>query len=299
MNIAPIVLLTYNRPEHTRRTLEALLQNELCADSELYIFSDGWRTEEDRAAVLQVREQIAALEGFKAVHMQMNSSNVGLAANVMEGVTQVVRQHGRVIVVEDDLIVSPTFLSFMNRALERYKDEERVGHVHGFCYPDMPGGDAYLIRWAGSWGWATWERAWEHFNADGRELLKELKRRRLTRLFDFNGTYKYTRMLRRQIKGVNNSWAIRWYASLFLSGMLALNAGESLVQNIGFDGSGTHSGDQEIFKAELCTRELSVEVEVLEENAEVRQAFGCYYVEANGFWAKVKRRVERHLKIKL
>lgn len=118
--------------------------------------------------------------------------------------------------------------------------------------------DTFLIKWTGSWGWGTWDRAWKHFNADGKALLTELESRKLTYTFDFNGKYGYTRMLRRQIEGKNNSWAIRWNASLFLKGILSLNVGKSLVQNEGFDGSGTNCGGGGLYASELYMERLPV-----------------------------------------
>lgn len=116
--------------------------------------------------------------------------------------TTQINRYGRVIVLEDDLVVAPHFLQFMNDALETYRDEERVGHIQACDFthdPSLP--DTFLIKWTGSWGWGTWDRAWKHFNADGKALLTELESRKLTYTFDFNGKYGYTRMLRRQIEG--------------------------------------------------------------------------------------------------
>ena len=293
MALAPILLFTYNRPAHTRQTLEALLNNKLCSESELYIFSDGYKNESDKAGVLEVRKIIHSLRGFKNIHIEENAENLGLAQNIIRGVTRLVNEYGKVIVLEDDLITSPFFLTFMNEALDKFEDEEKIGHVHGFCYPHLTLPESFLIKWTGSWGWATWKRAWKHFNPDGKQLLGELERRKLTNTFDFNGSYPYTRMLRRQINGVNNSWAIRWNASLFLADMLSVNAGKSLVQNIGFDGSGTHSGSQEIYSTPLFHRKLDIVIPKMEENNVARQAFERYYKKTNGFWAKVSRRINR------
>ena len=291
MELAPILLFTYNRPEHTRRTLEALKKNLLTQESELFIFSDAAKSDADKEKVTEVRNVISQVDGFKKVEIIENTNNKGLAKNIIEGVTDIISKYGKVIVLEDDLITSSYFLTFMNDALTRYKDNEKIGHVHGYCYPDLNVGDAFLIKWIGSWGWGTWERAWKHFNADGNYLLKQLEESKLTHLFDFNGTYKYTRMLRRQTKGINNSWAIRWNASLFLKDILSLNAGESLVQNIGFDGTGTHSGNKEIWKTHLCNRRLNVDITPIEESKKARLAYQKYYRKTNGFWAKVKRRL--------
>ena len=209
-----------------------------------------------------------------------------------------VKEYGKVIVLEDDLITAPYFLQFMNDALETYKDEEKVGHIQGCDFtqdPALP--DTFLIKWTGSWGWATWERAWKHFNPDGKALLKELEDRKLTYTFDFNGKYGYTRMLRRQIEGKNNSWAIRWNASLFLKDILSLNVGKSLVQNEGFDGSGTNCGGGGLYSSNLYMSRIEVKkISPAIENKEARQAYVRYYARTNSFMAKAIRRIKRTLK---
>jgi hypothetical protein len=221
-----------------------------------------------------------------------------LARNIIDGVTTQINRYGRVIVLEDDLIVAPYFLRFMNDALEAYKDEPRVGHIQACDFtqdPTLP--ETFLIKWTGSWGWATWDRAWKHFNPNGKELLQELERRKLTYTFDFNGKYGFTRMLRRQIEGKNNSWAIRWNASLFLKDILSLNVGRSLVQNEGFDGSGTNCGGGGLYASNLHLQELPViPIAPIEENQAARQAFVRYYARTNSFWAKAIRRIKRTLK---
>ena len=296
MSISPILLFTYNRPEHTRLTLEALKKNHLSDRSSLYIFSDGYRDETDREEVMKVRELIRSVEGFASIHIEERTENVGLARNIIEGVTGVVNEHGKVIVLEDDLITSPYFLTFMNDVLERYEQEEKIAHVQGFCFPllDLP--DAFLIKWTGSWGWATWKRAWDLFNPDGEALLTEIMKKKLNREFDFNGNYPFTRMLRRQVNGENDSWAIRWNASLFLKNRLSVNAGKSLVQNIGFDGSGRHSGRDEIYTTPLHMSALSSEIPRIEENMIARKAFEKYYRRTNSHLAKAVRRVKRLFK---
>ena len=296
MSISPILLFTYNRPEHTRLTLEALKKNHLSDSSSLYIFSDGYRNETDREEVMKVRELIRSVEGFASIHIEERTENVGLARNIIEGVTGVVNEHGKVIVLEDDLITSPYFLTFMNDVLERYEQEEKIAHVQGFCFPllDLP--DAFLIKWTGSWGWATWKRAWDLFNPDGEALLSEITKKKLNREFDFNNNYPFTRMLRRQVNGENDSWAIRWNASLFLNNKLSVNAGKSLVQNIGFDGSGRHSGRDVIYTTPLHMSALSSEIPLIEENRAVRKAFEKYYRRTNSLLAKGVRRIKRILR---
>ena len=298
MMYAPVLLFTYNRLAHTRRCVEALLKNSLATESELFIYSDGAKDDTQQAAVNEVRYYIHNIRGFKQITIIQRDENWGLARNIIDGVTTQVNRYGKVIVLEDDLVVAPYFLQFMNDGLETYKDEPKVGHIQACDFtqdPTLP--DTFLIKWTGSWGWGTWDRAWKHFNPNGQELLQELEERKLTYTFDFNGKYGYTRMLRRQIAGKNNSWAIRWNASLFLKGILSLNVGRSLVQNEGFDGSGTHCGGGGLYASTLHLDRLPVTpISPIEENTKARQAYVRYYARTNSFWAKALRRIKRTLK---
>lgn len=298
MTPAPILLFVYNRPEHVRQCIASLQANELAAQSPLFIYSDAAKTPESREGVEQTRQFIRTIQGFKEVTIIEREQNWGLARSIIDGVTTQVNRFGRVIVMEDDLIAAPYFLQFMNDALETYKDEPRVGHIQGCDFTqDASLPDTFLIKWTGSWGWATWDRAWKLFNPNGKELLRQLEERNLTRRFDFNGTYGYTRMLRRQIEEKNNSWAIRWNASLFLADILSLNAGRSLIQNNGFDGSGTNCGGGGLYNSTLWLNPLPVEkLSPIEENEKARDAFVRYYHRTNCFTAKAIRRIKRTLK---
>ena len=296
--LSPIILFVYNRPDHVQKTITSLLANELAAKSDLFIYSDAAKTEDTKGNVAQVREYIHTIQGFQNVTIVEREHNWGLANSIIDGVTTLTKKYGKVIVLEDDLVVAPYFLQFMNDALETYKDEASIGHIQACDFtqdPSLP--DTFLIKWTGSWGWATWDRAWQYFNPNGKELLAELERRQLTRTFDFNGKYGFTRMLRRQIEGKNNSWAIRWNATLFLKDMLSLNVGRSLIQNEGFDGSGTNCGNGNLYTSNLWLKPLSVtKIEPLEENTEARRCFERYYGRTNSFWAKAIRRIKRTLK---
>ena len=298
MCFAPILLFVYNRPSHTRRCIESLLKNSLASESHLFIYADGAKDESQQEAVNEVRSYIRSIQGSKQVTLIERNENWGLARNIIDGVSTQVNRYGKVIVLEDDLIVAPYFLQFMNDALETYKDEPKVGHIQACDFtqdPTLP--ETFLIKWTGSWGWGTWDRAWKHFNPNGKELLKKLEERKLTYTFDFNGKYGFTRMLRRQIEGKNNSWAIRWNASLFLEDILSLNVGRSLVQNEGFDGTGTNCGGGGLYSSNLHLNKLNViRIKPIEENQEARKAFMRYYGRTNSFWAKAIRRIKRTLK---
>lgn len=298
MNFAPILLFVYNRLQHTQRCIESLLNNSLSKESELFIYSDAAKETTDQKKMEEVRQYIHTIQGFKRITIIERNDNWGLARSIIDGVTTQINQYGKVIVLEDDLVVAPYFLQFMNDALETYKNEPKIGHIQACDFtqdPALP--DTFLIKWTGSWGWATWDRAWKHFNPNGKELLQELKQRKLTYTFDFNGKYGFTRMLQRQIEGKNNSWAIRWNASLFLKDILSLNVGRSLVQNEGFDGSGTNCGGGGLYASNLYVEALPViPISPIKENKEARKAFIRYYARTNSFWAKALRRIKRTLK---
>lgn len=272
MNCAPIVLFTYNRLPHVQQTVGALLRNPEARESELFIFSDAAKNKADTRAVSEVRHYIRQITGFASVQITERQENFGLARSIIGGVSSVCRQHGRVIVVEDDIVTSPHFLKFMNDGLARYERDERVISIHGYQYPVnsvLP--ETFFLRGADCWGWATWKRGWDLFEPDGRLLLQELVARKLTHRFDFDGAYPYTRMLRNQIRDKNDSWAIRWHASAFLNGKLTLYPGRSLVLNIGTDSSGMHCSTTGEFAGDIADSPIKVEPVAVEENAFARQ----------------------------
>jgi len=242
MILAPIVLFVYNRPRHTQQTVEALQKNELAKGSQLFIYSDESKDEDARKNVDEVRKYIDKIDGFKKVTIIKREKNWGLADSIIDGVTKIVNEYGKIIVLEDDLVTSTYFLKFMNDGLGLYENEEQVASIHGYIYPIENLPTSFFIKGADCWGWATWKRAWDIFEPDGQKLLNELNSRKLEKEADFNNSYDYTQMLKDQIDGKNNSWAIRWYMSAFLKNMLTLYPGKSFVQNIGTDGSGTHCG---------------------------------------------------------
>lgn len=276
--IAPIALFVYARPDHVRRTIEALLKNPEAANSDLIVFSDAARASDKEEAVRQVREYIKSIEGFRSLTIHHRPENYGLAKSIIEGVDQVLTEYHRVIVMEDDLETSPFFLRYMNEALDRYAEDDRVISVHGYIYPvQMPLPEAFFLRGADCWGWATWRRGWRLFNPDGEFLLDELKRQKLLKAFDFNGAYSYSAMLQGQINGTNDSWAVRWHASAFLANKLTLYPGRSLVHNIGNDSTGTHCGTNAVFDAELSATPIRLDDVVVEESVAARKTIEDFF----------------------
>jgi len=174
IEFAPIVLFVYARPEHTRRTLEALAANMLAEQSDLIVYADAARSEREAEAVRAVRELIRATSGFRSVMLVERDMNFGLARNIIEGVSEVLRERERVIVLEDDIVTAPLFLTYMNEALERYRHNEDVMHISGYIYPMRTDGlpETFFLPPASCWGWATWARAWLHFSKDPDELMR-------------------------------------------------------------------------------------------------------------------------------
>ena len=244
MTLAPIAVFAYRRPGHLQRCLESLAGAELASQSDLHIFCDGPRTDADASAVEEVRSVASHAAGFRSVSIIAQEQNRGLAASIIAGVTALCERSGRVIVVEDDLVMAPCFLRFMNDALDRYEEDDQVMQIAGYAFPvDATfSTKAVFLPFISSWGWATWHRAWQHFDSamKGYDLLKASAHRRYK--FDLDGSYDYFAMLERQLRGEIDSWAIRWHLSCFLRHGLTLYPGITLVHNLGFDGTGTHAG---------------------------------------------------------
>ena len=246
--------------------------------SELFIFSDGPRSAAASEKVDEVREYLKTISGFKKVTVIERNENFGLARSIITGVTEIVERLDRVIVLEDDMVTSPWFLRYMNEALELYQDEDRVISIHGYRYPvrmNLP--ETFFLKGADCWGWATWRRGWNLFEPDGQKLLSKLRLRKLTRNFDYDGAYWYTKTLEEQVRGENDSWAIRWYASAFLKEKLTLYPGRSLISNIGTDESGTHCHATNQFDTNVSCEPVRVEWIPLEENQTARKAFKKFF----------------------
>ncbi len=239
--LTPIALFTFKRPEHTRRTLESLAQNPEFTESPLFIYCDGARNDAEAAQVEETRQLVRDWLHPNLTIIERDR-NWGLANSVIEGVTELCERFGRVIVVEDDLVVSPVFLSYLNFALERYADESKVMQVSGYMFPivENTSNEAIMLPITSTWGWATWDRAWKNFGVTENEIAKLLSDSNRKHTFDLDGSYPYIRRLKQQLNAKTDSWGIQWYLSVFNSGGLVVYPPMTLVHNIGHDGSGTH-----------------------------------------------------------
>ena len=238
MPLAPIVVFSYNRPDHLRRTLEALAKNDLAQDSLLYIYCDGAKldaTEEQCQRVLENRVVAHAATGFKEVHVVERERNIGLKDNIVGAVTEMVNQYGRVITLEDDVVTSVGFLKFMNEALELYAEEKKVMHISAYMYPHklrLPETFFYPVPYPGG-GWATWQRAWSQYNDDAQELF-DYWHDKWDEFNIYGGDY-LSKQLIKNCEGTMRTWFVKWYAVMKKQNALSLFPGRSLTNNIGFD----------------------------------------------------------------
>ncbi|MGB4774138.1 MAG: sugar transferase [Daejeonella sp.] len=292
--LAPIALFVYNRPEHTRRTIKFLKQNLLADESRLFIFSDGERSLKDTDKVNEVRDLIKKTDGFKSVEIIERNQNFGLANSIIEGVSQLVKKYGKVIVFEDDLITSHYTLHYFNDALKEFENEDKIMHIGAYMYPlktqNLP--ETFFFRAATSWGWATWERAWNYFEPNIDVLIPQFSSK-MKHEFSIENSMNFWRQMEEFKSGKNNSWAIRWYASIFLRGGLTLNPSNSLVTNIGHDGTGVHSGVNDIYKVVVNTDRISSFPTKIEENKEALYAIKHFLRNRKGnLWKRIKRFVK-------
>ena len=256
-NLTPVILFVYNRPEHTKQTVEYLSKNRLAESSNLYIFSDGPKNEKDKQKVSEVREFIKSIKGFQEIIIIEREKNFGLADSIISGVTKIINQYEKVIVLEDDIVTSPFFLTFMNEALEFYQKDDSIFTISGYNYPvhipkDYPF-QVYLSPRSSSWGWGTWKDRWEKVDwKPNKELLLNNKKS-LNSLLDKAGK-DLAPMLLKSIEGKINSWAVRAAFTQAKRNSYTIFPIKSLAKNVGTDASGTNF----IRK----TRKYDVELEV-------------------------------------
>ena len=282
-NLAPIALFVYNRPDHTRRTLAYLQKNQLAEESRLFIFSDGPKNETDNAKVEQVRQLATEVTGFKSVKVIEQKENLGLAKSIINGVSRLVNEYDKVIVLEDDLLSSPYTLQYFNEALDRYAREDRVMHIGAYMYdlPDKKLPQTFFYRAATSWGWATWSRAWKYFEPDIDKSIGQFDKQKIDQ-FSIEGNMNFWKQMLEFKAGKNNSWAIRWYASIFLKNGLTLNPSHSLVHNIGHDGSGVHSNNESTYQVQIAQKPVTEFPAELKENQQAYQAIKQFLSKRKG-----------------
>lgn len=297
-NLAPIILFVYNRPWHTLQTIEALQKNDLADQSDLIIYSDAPKNDQTLLQVQEVRDYIKTVVGFKSVKIIERDINWGLAANIIDGVTEVVNQYGKIIVMEDDIVTSPAYLSFMNQALDFYQNENKVWHVSGWNYPiETDGlGDAFFWRVMNCWGWATWADRWAHFEKNPQVLIDNWSIEQ-KQYFDLDCSGMFWHQITANAEGKMNTWAIFWYATLHEKRGLCLNPSQSYVYNIGHDGSGVHCGNTQTLtntRLALCNKtQINWPAEITESTQAVEAIKLYYKKQKKSFFVRAINKVGR------
>lgn len=260
--LAPIVIFVYSRPEHTKKLIESLLLNKEIQNCDIYIYSDAAKNVKTVNKVSAVRKYLNELEEnktFKNLKVIYSQKNKGLAKSVIEGVSEVINKYGKVIVLEDDLIVAKNFIQYMNEALDFYKDNEKIWSISGYNLPIKISEDykeeIYLSYRACSWSWATWKDKWEKVDWEV-EDYKKFKNNFIKRMKFNRGGNDMSQMLDSQMQGRCDSWAIRWCYQQCKENMYTIYPVKSLVKNIGLDGSGTHSGNTTAYTVEINENQI-------------------------------------------
>ena len=264
MSFAPIIIFVYNRADHFIETYNALAACKEAKESELFIFSDGAKNEAGREKVNEVRAAVAAIKDsgdFKSVNVTESPVNKGLAASVISGVTEIINKYGKVIVVEDDCKVSPLFLRYMNKALDYYENNKKIGSIAGYTpMIDLPNdykNDVFAAYRSCSWTWATWKDRWEGVDWELKEMKDFYNSPKLIRRLNSNGSDRFMRLYR-QTKGNGSSWSVRFGAHLVKNNLLTVYPRFSYNSNIGCDESGVHSKSDD---AEKMRVDLSKAIE--------------------------------------
>jgi len=294
-SLSPIVLFVYNRPSHTKKTVNALQRNEFASQSQLIIYSDAPKNENDIQKVNEVREYIKTINGFKDIQFVTQTKNIGLAKSISEGISHVVNTYGRVIVLEDDIVTSPFFLMYMNDALDFYLHEERVMQISGYMYPINTEKlkRTFFLNKTSCWGWATWKRAWSCYRKDSDYLLKSFNRK-MIKCFNVDNSIDLFSQIKMNKKGRINTWAIYWDACVFLEKGLVLYPKVSFVNNIGHDGSGAHCNKNNLFDTVIVSNYDIEFSNQIEESLEAKNALIPYFKSFNpGFLKKILNRLKR------
>ncbi len=238
---APVVLFTYKRLPILKRSVDSLLSNKECKFTDLIIYSDGPKTGNDISGLEEVRSYLKTLQGFKSIKYIFREKNLGLAESFIQGITETLAQHEMAVFLEDDNFLSPYFLSFMNKSLDYYKDNEKVICVSGFSHPiKNEQSEPYFLRGAETWSMGTWRRGWKYFCADAKKLSAEIQNRGLSKQFEEDG-FGFSQTLQNHIRGRVNSWGVRWWASAFINDKYCLYPHLPLCVNIGFGDDSVHN----------------------------------------------------------
>jgi len=265
---SPIIIFTYNRIKHLQTLLESLKKNKSFETSKVIVFSDSQKDENEKINIKKIRDHLKKNLISKNTEIIERNSNLGLSKNIISGLNETFNIYDRAIILEDDLELSPYFLEYMNNGLNHFSNFKNVASISGYMYPVNPkkfSNDYFFLKLIESWGWATWKNSWKNFEPDSLKLKNEICKKNLLKEFDLDSGVSYYKMLKDNIEGKNDSWAIRWYASTFLKNMLTLFPNKSYVRNLGMDNTGENCNYTNIYDTELNQKfEKNIKIDYLE-----------------------------------
>ena len=298
-SLAPIIVFCYNRPWHVEQTLEALSRNELADQSVLYIYCDGPKvdaSDEMQQRIAEVRQVVRKRQWCKEVHIVEAMKNKGLANSIIDGVTDVVNRHGKVFVLEDDLVSSPYMLKFVNQALDYYHDYAGVFSISvnrpplsKMQIPEDYDYDVFACLRSFSTGWGTWKDRWNKVDWSMKDFDSNKKNPHMLRALNRKGE-DFVSMMQMQEDGLIDSWAVRFCFAHFKHHAVAILPCKSYVTNIGFDGTGTHSGtvlnvyENDLSQSVANPRMLDI---VYEDDRIINAFYSCYCSIKRPFWLKM------------
>jgi hypothetical protein len=288
MSLSPIVVFAYNRPHYLQETLISISKNSEASESLLYIYCDGPKpncTEADLQLIKEARSVARKQQWCKEVVIVESESNKGLSNAIISGVTELVAKHGKIIVLEDDLVTSPFFLQYINSSLDKYEDKDEVISVVGYMYPVVFKNviaDTLFVRNADCLGWATWKRGWDLFEKDASILVNKIEKLDgAEEDFNFHNQYSFMKALRLVAEGKLNSWAVRWYASCFVNNKVSIFPKESLVRHIGNMGSNVKANNDDFLGSNIRNKPIEIYCEKIEEDPENRMVIAKHFRKYN------------------
>ena len=271
MDLAPIALFVYNRPEILKKSIYSLKKNKLVEKSMIYIFSDGAKkNSKDKILVNEVRKIINNTKNLNIKKVIFHKNNIGLKRNIISGINFVLKKNKKIIVLEDDIYLSPNFLKYMNRSLDFIKKEKNIWHVSAWNYPiklkKKNLNDVFLWQNMNCWGWGTHRKYWKKINLDSKFFIKNLSKKNISD-FNLNNTLNNWSQLQRNYKKKINTWAIFWNATIFWNNAFCLNPARSYTVNIGFESDSTHT-KKKIFNQSYLNKSSRVDFNINEKKNE-------------------------------
>ena len=296
--LAPVVLFIFNRPDCVERTLEALSNNTFADKTDLYIYADGPRNENDELGCNKSRDVIKRYSDcFKSVELICRTENWGLARNSICGITEVINSRGKMIMMEDDTVPAPYFLKYMNIGLNKYQDNEKVMEITGFQMPIKSDEEprAVFIKGSYAWAWGTWSNRWKEYHRNAEELMRKFSNRDIYNL-NFDGSVDIYDQLRANRDGQMDTWAVFWSAIRYLQDGFMLCPTKSLIQMIGFDDRSEHNREENaIAKVELYNGEILQFPDLVSEDIDTRKLIVRTFEKELSFKAKMLLKMEKYI----